>query len=134
MVLLHLSILARDILVIPFIKIGVKRLFNIIRDVITYRRSRLILTTTEAIIIIKYNKINNTHNPLTTNQNNQLTKSLLSDIKEGSSEDEDNKTFNLISESDNDNDSGSLRYSSSSDLNSINSNDTLQGISIRKRK
>ena len=76
-------------------------------------------------MIIKYNKINNTHNPLTTNQNNQLTKTLLSDIKEDFSEDEDNKTFNLILKSDNNNNSNFLRYNSSSDLDSINSDGTL---------
>ena len=76
-------------------------------------------------MMIRYNKINNIYNLLTTNQNNQLTKSLLSNIKEGTSEDEDNKVFNLISELDNDNDSGSLRYNSSSDLDSINSDGTL---------
>ena len=125
MVLPHLSTLARNVLVIPLTKIKVKRLFNIIRNVIIYRRSRLISTTIEVIMMIRYNKINNTHNPLTTNQNNQLTKSLLSDIKEGSSEDENNKTFNLILESDNNNNSSSSRHNSSSDLDSINSNNTL---------
>ena len=67
MVLLYLFILARDMLVILFIKIGVKRLFNIIRNIIIYRRSRLILIIIEIIIIIKYNKINNTYNPLIIN-------------------------------------------------------------------
>ena len=76
-------------------------------------------------MIIRYNKINNTHNSLTINQNNQLTKSLLSDIKEGSSKDEDNKVYNLILKLDNDNNSGSLRYNSSSNLDFINSDSTL---------
>ena len=76
-------------------------------------------------MIIRYNKINNIYNPLTTNQNNQLAESLLSDIKKGFSEDEDNKVSNLILELDNDNDSGSSRYNSSSDLDSINSDGTL---------
>ena len=125
MVLLHLSALAKDILVIPLIGVGVKRLFSIVRNIIIYRRSKFISTTIEAIMMIRYNKINNTHNPLTINQNNQLTKSLLSDIKEGFSEDEDNKVFNLILELDNNNNSGFLRYSSSSDSDSINSDNTL---------
>ena len=136
MILLHLSILARDMLIIPFIGIKIKRLFNITRNIITYRRSRLILITIETIIIIRYNKINNIYISLIINQNNQLTKSLLSNIKEGSSEDEDNKIFNLILKLDNNNNnnSGSSRHSSNSNLDSINSNSTLQGISTRKRK
>ena len=76
-------------------------------------------------MIIRYNEINNIHNSLTINQNNQLTKSLLSDIKEGFSEDEDNKTFNLILKLDNNNNSSSSRHNSSSDSDSINSDSTL---------
>ena len=57
-------------LVIPLIGIKVERLFNIARNIITYRRSRLISTTIEIIMMIRYNKINNTHNLLITNQNN----------------------------------------------------------------
>ena len=108
--------------IISFIGIKIKRLFNIIRNIITYRRSRFILITIEVIIIIWYNKINNTHNFLTINQNNQLTKSLLSDIKEGFSEDEDNKVFNIILKLDNNSDF--LWCSLSSDLDSINSDNT----------
>ena len=134
MVLLYLFILARDVLAILFIGVGVKRLFSIARNIIIYRRSRFILITIEVIIMIRYNKINNTYDLLTINQNNQLIKSLLSDIKEGFSEDEDNKIFNLILKLDNDNDNGFSRYSSSSDLDFINSDNTLQGISTRKRK
>ena len=67
MILLYLSTLARDILVVPLIEIGVKRLFSLIRNIIIYRRSRFILITIEVIIIIKYNKINNTYNPLIIN-------------------------------------------------------------------
>ena len=67
MVLLYLSTLIKDILVILFVKIEVKRLFNIIRNIIVYRRSRLILITIEVIIMIRYNKINNTYNPLIIN-------------------------------------------------------------------
>ena len=84
--------------------------------------------------MIRYNKINNIYNLLIINQNNQLTKFLLSNIKEGSSEDEDNKSFNLILKSDNNNNNGSSWYSSNSDLDSINSDSTLQGISTKKRK
>ena len=75
--------------------------------------------------MIRYNKINNTYNSLTTNQNNQLTKSLLSNIKKDFSKDEDNKAFNLILKSNNNNDNNSSRYSSNSDLDFINNNDTL---------
>ena len=70
MVLPHLSILARDVLVFLLIGIGVKRQFNIVRDIIIYRRSRLISTTIEVIMMIRYNNINNTYDPLTTNHNN----------------------------------------------------------------
>ena len=73
--------------------------------------------------MIRYYKINNTHNSLTINQNNQFTEFLLSDIKEGFSEDEDNKAFNFIIKLDNN--SNSSRYNSNSDLESINSNNTL---------
>ena len=125
MILPYLSTLVRDILAIPLIEVKIKRLFNIIRNIIIYRRSRLISITIEVIIIIRYNKINNTYNFLIINQNNQLTKSLLSDIKEGFSKDEDNKAFNLILESDNNNNNSSSRYSSSSDLDFINSDGTL---------
>ena len=57
-------------LIILFIKVEIKRLFSIIRNVITYRRSRLILITIEVIMMIRYNEINNTHDFLTINQNN----------------------------------------------------------------
>ena len=70
MILPYLSILARDVLVILLIGIKIRRLFNIARNIIIYRRSRLISITIEIIIMIKYNKINNTHNSLTINQNN----------------------------------------------------------------
>ena len=125
MILLYLSALVKDILIILLIGVRVERLFNLVRNTIIYRRLRFILTAIEAIMIIMYNKINNTHNLLTINQNNQLTKSLLSDIKEGSSEDEDNEVFNLISDLDNNNNSNFLRYSSSSDLDFINNDSTL---------
>ena len=67
MILLYLSTLARDVLVILFIGVGIKRLFNIIRNIIIYRRLKLILITIEAIMIIRYNEINNTHNLLIIN-------------------------------------------------------------------
>ena len=66
----HLSALARNILLIPLTGIGIKRLFSIIHNIITYRRSRLISITIEAIIMIRYNKINDTYSPLIINKNN----------------------------------------------------------------
>ena len=88
MVLLCLLILIKNVRIILFIGVRIKRLFNIIRNIIIYLRSRFILITIEAIIMIRYNKINNIHNLFTINQNNQLTESLLSDIEEGFSENE----------------------------------------------
>ena len=70
MVLLYLSILVRDVLIILLIGVEIKRLFNIVRNIIIYRRWRFKLIMIEVIIIIRYKKINNTYNPLTTNQNN----------------------------------------------------------------
>ena len=70
MILLYLSTLIKDILAISLIGVGVKRLFNIIHNIIIYRRSRFILITIEVIIMIRYNEINNTYYFLTTNQNN----------------------------------------------------------------
>ena len=67
MVLLNISTLAKDILVILIIKLEVKRLFNIARNIIIYRRSKPISITIEVIIIIRYNKINNTYNLLIIN-------------------------------------------------------------------
>ena len=42
----------RDYLAIPAARVGVKRLFNIDRDIYTYRRSNLKLTTIRYLIII----------------------------------------------------------------------------------
>ena len=67
MVLLYLSILVKNILIILFIMIEIKRLFSIIRNIIIYRRSRFILITIEVIIITRYNKINNINNFLIIN-------------------------------------------------------------------
>ena len=70
MVLPYLFILVKNILIILFIEVEVERLFSIVRDVIIYSRSKFILITIEVIMIIRYNKINNTYNSLTINQNN----------------------------------------------------------------
>ena len=44
--------MARDYLAIPATKVGIKRLFNMGRDIYTYRRSNLKLTTIRYLIII----------------------------------------------------------------------------------
>ncbi len=50
----------KDVLTISYFDVNVKRLFNLTRDVIIYRRDRLNLNIIETIIMIKYN-LNNIH-------------------------------------------------------------------------
>jgi len=49
-----LAAMAKDVLAIPIAGVGVERLFNMARDVITYRRGRLNGETIEAIMMIKF--------------------------------------------------------------------------------
>jgi hypothetical protein len=47
--------MTKDVLAMSCSDVEVKRLFNLVRDVITYRRERLNSHTIESVMMIKYN-------------------------------------------------------------------------------